>query len=93
MAEEERQLNVQNPFAPQSDSNSYTNLKKRMFRQIQTPRVSDQVLEIVQKAFDEALKKENIVLSLPERKRMFSQILKQMRDDMLKKLEERSNST
>jgi hypothetical protein len=44
----------------------------------------------VQKAFEDALRQENIVLSNPERKRMLSQVLKSVLEDMLKKLD---NST
>ena len=47
----------------------------------------------MQKAYEEALAKECIVLSRPERNRLLSQILKQVLDDMLKKLEERSSTT
>ena len=77
---------MQNPFAPQSDSNSYHNLKTRMVQKVQAARVNDQTFEILEKAFEGALKKENIVLSRPERERLLSQVSKLVLEDMLKKL-------
>ncbi len=38
--------------------------------------VNDQILGILQKAYENTLDEENIVLSRPERKRLFSQIVK-----------------
>jgi hypothetical protein len=46
----------------------------------------------VKRAYEDALAKENIILSRPERKRLFAQILKLVLGDMIKKLEDRSNS-
>jgi hypothetical protein len=82
---------MQNPFAPEPASNSYTNLKERMFRQIQAARVNDHIFEIVQRAYEEALAKEYIVLSRPERQRMLAQVMRLVLDDMLKKLDDRTN--
>ena len=79
-----------NPFASQSDSGSYVNLQKRMLQKVQSAKVNDQIFEIVQKAFENAMKAENIVLSRPERKRLLSQILKLVLDDMINKLDDRS---
>jgi hypothetical protein len=81
-----------NPFGPQQDPGlySYVNLQKRMLKNVQATRVNDQIFQTVQKAFEDALRQENIVLSNPERKRMLSQVLKSVLEDMLKKLD---NST
>jgi hypothetical protein len=38
-------------------------------------------------AYEEALTSENIVLSRPERKRLFSQIMKLVLEDVIKKLD------
>ena len=79
-----------NPFASQSDSGSYVNLQKRMLQKVQSAKVNDRIFEIAQKAFENAMKAENIVLSRPERKRLLSQILKVVLDDMINKLDDRS---
>ena len=78
-----------NPFGSEQDPSlfSYTNLQKRMLQNIQAAKVSDQIFLVVQNAFENALQKENVVLSLPERKRLFSQILKSVLQDMVNRLD------
>jgi hypothetical protein len=83
---------MQNPFGPQPDSRSYIDLKKRMLQRIQSFKVNDQILEVLQVAYEDALKEEHIILSSPERKRMLSQISKSVLGDMLRKLEHPSES-
>lgn len=83
---------MQNPFAQQPESGSYVDLKERIFQQIQAAGINDRVFESVQKAYEEALARENVILSRPERKRLLSQVLKQVLEDMLKKLEGHSGS-
>ena len=83
---------MQNPYAPQPNSGSYVNLKERVFQNVQAAKVNDHIFEIMKRAYEDALAKENIILSRPERKRLFAQILKLVLGDMIKKLEERSNS-
>jgi hypothetical protein len=43
-------------------------------------------------AYEEALIRENVVLSRPERKRLLAQILKLVLEDMIKKLDERTST-
>ncbi len=78
-----------NPFGSQQDPGlySYVNLKKRMLQNIKATRVNDQIFQVVQDTFDSALRHENVVLSNPERKRLLSQILKSVLEDMLQKLD------
>jgi len=83
-----------NPFGPQQEPglSSYVNLKKRMLQNVQAANVNDQIFQVVQNAFENALQKENIVLSRPERKRLFAQILKSVLEEMIKKLDDRSGT-
>ena len=81
---------MQNPYAPGPDSGSYTNLKERVFQEVQATGVNDHIFEIVKRAYEQALANENIMLSRPERKRLLSQILKLVLEDMVKKLDSRS---
>lgn len=79
---------MKNPFKPDPESlSSYVNLKTRMLKRVQAARVHDQIFQVVQQAYENALGEENVVLSRPERQRMLSQILKQVLDDMVKKLD------
>ncbi len=83
-----------NPFGPQQDPglSSYINLKKRMLQNVQAVKIDDQIFQVVQNAFENAMQKENIVLSRPERKRLFAQILKSVLEEMVRKLDDRSGT-
>lgn len=79
---------MQNRFGPQPDSGSYIDLKKRMLQRVQSATISGQIIDAIKRA----LEAENIVLSHPERKRLFSQIVKLVAEDLTKKLEDGSIS-
>ena len=83
---------MENYFALQPDSGSYANLKTRLFRKVQANGINDQVFMIVQKAYEDVLAQEKVILSRSERKRLFSQVLKLVLEDMVKKLDDRSSS-
>ena len=85
---------MKNPFGPQQDPGlyAYVNLQKRMLKNVKDARVNDQIFNVVQKTFEKALMRENILLSTPEKQRMLAQIMKQVLTDMLSKLEENSKS-
>ena len=85
---------MKNPFGPDPEPfHSYVNLKQRMLALVQTGKVYDQIFQVVQKAYDDALRTENILLSSAEKKIMLSQILRVMLEDMLQKLDGRSSSS
>ena len=81
-----------NPFGPQQNPGSYLNLQQRMLQRVQSAKINDQIFEVVQKALDDAIRAENVVLIRLEKKRLLSQILKVVLDDMLRKLDDRSSS-
>lgn len=84
---------MKNPFGPEPDSfHSYVNLKKRLLTLVKTGKVYDQIFQVVEKAYEEALKEEDIVLSRAEQRLLLSQIFRLMLEDMLKKLDERTSS-
>jgi len=82
---------MKNPFGDQQVPGSYHNLKERMFKKVNT-NVNHQILVSLQNAYEKALNEENVVLSRPERKRLFSQIVKMVMEEMLKKIDDRSSS-
>ena len=82
---------MKNPFGDQQVPGSYHNLKERMYKKV-SANVNEQIFEIMMKAYENALYEENVALSRPERKRLFSQILKLVLEDMLKKLNGGSSS-
>jgi hypothetical protein len=77
---------MKNPFGDQQVPGSYHNLQERLYKKV-AANVNDQILGILQKAYENALHEENIVLSRPERKRLFSQIIKMILEDLIKKLD------
>jgi len=83
---------MKNPFGDQKIPGSYHNLKERMYKKVSGD-VNDKILGILQNAYENALNAENIVLSRPERNRLFSQIVKLVMEDMLKKLNRPSAGT
>ena len=69
-------------------SGSYDDLLKLMTRHAQQNKVDNQILEILQQFFEKELGKEQMVLSRPERVRLFRQITKTVLTDMLGKFDD-----
>ena len=76
---------MKNPFGDQQLPGSYHNLQERMYKKVSS-NVNEQISGIIMKAYENALNEENIVLTCPERNRLFLQIVKMIMEDMLKKL-------
>lgn len=83
---------MKNPFGDQKIPGSYHNLKERMFKKVKAAKVDEQFLTIMMKAYEDALYEENVALSRPERKRLFSQIVQMITEDVLKKLDHSSST-
>jgi hypothetical protein len=77
---------MKNPFGPQSDSGSYVDLRRRVFQNVQAANINDKIIEVIKSAMEA----QNVVLSRPERKRLFSQIVKQVSEDLTSKLDDGS---
>ena len=77
---------MKNPFGDQQLPGSYHNLKERMYKKV-SANVNEQIFRDLQNAYEHALTEENIVLSRPERKRLFSQIITMVMQDMLNRLD------
>jgi hypothetical protein len=76
-----------NPPNPYQNSGSYIDLLKRMTQRVQQQKVDDRLLEILQQVFEKELETGNIVLSRPERVRLFRQLTKAILTNMLGKLD------
>ncbi|MEY2817585.1 MAG: hypothetical protein RL275_1048 [Chloroflexota bacterium] len=76
---------MKNPFGDQPVPGSYQNIKERMYKRV-SGATHDQILGILQSSYERALEEENVVLSRPERKRLFGQIVKMLMEDLLKKI-------
>jgi hypothetical protein len=76
-----------NPPNSYQNPGSYIDLLKRMTQRVQQAKVDNQILEIVQQVFEKELDQQKIVLSRPERVRLFRQVTKAVLIDMLAKLD------
>ncbi len=80
-------------FSSNKETGSYVNLQKRIFQRVQSSEVENQIFETVRKFYEDAINEENIDLSSAERKRLLSQILKLILEDLNNKLGEGSIPT
>ena len=77
------------PFDPNKNTGSYVNLQRRIFQRVQSSGINDQIIESVRKSYEDAVNAEIIVLSRSEKRRLFSQVVKLVLEDMLKELDNR----
>jgi len=75
---------MKNPFGDQRVPGSYHNLKERMYKKV-SAEVNYQISFIMNKAYENALNEENVMLTRPERQRLFSQIGRMIFDDIFGK--------
>jgi hypothetical protein len=75
---------MKNPFGDQKVPGSYHNLKERMYKKV-SAEVNYQISFIMNKAYENALNEENVMLTRPERIRLLSQITQMVMEDILKK--------
>jgi hypothetical protein len=75
-----------NPPNFHSGSGSDIDLLRRMTRRVRQKKVDDQILAIMQQVFETELNVESVVLSRPERVRLFRQITKTVLTEILEKI-------
>ena len=75
-----------NPPNSLPDFGSYQDLLKKMTQRIMDAKLDEQFLRLFQTKYEEELAARNIMLSRPERNRLYKQILKAVLNDMLSKL-------
>ena len=73
------------PPNPDQNPGSYVDLLKRMTRRVGEKKVDEKILEILQQAFDEGFKEENVLLSRPERYILFKRVAKIVLEDIIEK--------
>ena len=81
-----------NPPNPYQNSGSYVDLLKRMTQRVQQQNIDDRLLEILQQAFENELEIGSIVLTRPERVRLFRQVAKAILTDILGKLDDKNGN-
>ena len=76
-----------NPPNSYPDPGSYLDLLKRITQQMQQKKVDEQLLQIVQQAFEKELDSKHIVLSRPEMVRLYQQVAKSILTETLEKID------
>jgi uncharacterized protein YeeX (DUF496 family) len=79
-----------NPFDPNKDSGSYVNLQKRIFQRVQSSEINNQIIKVVRESYEDAINAEIIELSREERKRLLSQVLRLVLEDLNRKFDDGS---
>ncbi len=69
-------------LADAMNSNSYRNLRKRVLGHLQAAKINDQVFELVQGAYENALSADGLVLSRVEKRRLLADVLKSVLGEM-----------
>ncbi len=69
-------------LADAMNSNSYKNLRSRVLARLRAARINDQVFELVQGAYENALSADNLVLSRVEKRRLLADVLKSVLGEM-----------
>jgi hypothetical protein len=77
-------MSNQSNFYP--NPGSYDDLLKRMTQRVRENKIDNQIVEILQQVFEKEFGKESIVLSRPERIRLFQQVAKAILTDVLGKI-------
>ena len=67
--------------------NSYFDLRKRIFQKIKTSKADAQIMAIAQKAYEDAVTSENIIISRVERERLFISVLQLLWNDINKNMD------
>jgi hypothetical protein len=79
-------LNPPNSF---QSPGSFEEAVERMTRRVRQDEVDAQLFEILQQVFEKELGRENVVLSRPDRVRLFRELIKTVMNDVLSKLDSR----
>ena len=74
---------------PEDTPGSYVDLLNRMIRNVKGREAGERVLEILQRMFEQELEKEHLVLSRPERKRLYRQVTQAVLTEVLGGLDDR----
>jgi len=75
-----------NPPNSYPNPSSYFDLLKRITQLVQEKNVDQQILQIVQQAFEKELSSENVVLSRPEKTRLLQQVTRAVLTEAITKI-------
>ncbi|RJP48207.1 MAG: hypothetical protein C4583_14690 [Anaerolineaceae bacterium] len=73
---------------PIPEFGSYDEIEKKMLQRVRAAKLDEKILAIVQAKYEEELAQRNVILSRPDRKRLYQTVVKAVLDDVLGKLGE-----
>jgi hypothetical protein len=68
------------------DFGSYEDIQKKMIQRVRQANLDEKILALLQTKFEEELAQRNLVLSRPERNRLFRDVAKSVLEDVLGRL-------
>ena len=77
-----------NPPSSLPDFGSYEDIQKKMIQHVRQSNPDEKILDILRTKYEEELAQRNIMLSRPERNRLFRDVVKSVLNDVLAKLGE-----
>jgi hypothetical protein len=80
VVEEEGITRMLDPYDP--SNGMYVNLRRRMVQNLKASGLEGTILEVAQTAYEATLKAENILLTPLEKRKLFSDVLKLLFEDM-----------
>ena len=75
-----------NPPNSLPDFGSYEDTQKKMIQRVRVAKLDEKILTLLQAKFEEELAQRKVMLSRPERNRLFKAVVKDVFDDVLGKL-------
>ena len=70
----------------------YVDLQKQIVRRLKSEKIQRQIFEKLETTFDAVLADKNIIVSRVERKRLLTQVTRDVLEDMLKELDNSSTA-
>jgi hypothetical protein len=77
-----------NPPNSLPDFGSYEDIQKKMIQRVREANLDEKILDILKAKLEEELSQRNLMLSRPERNRLFRDVAKSVLDNVLAKLGE-----
>ena len=77
-----------NPPNSVPEFGSYDEIEKKMLQRVRAAKLDEKILSIVQAKYEEELAQRNVILSRPDRKRLYKAVVKAVLADVLGKLGE-----
>ncbi len=76
-----------NPFGS-GNTGSYRDLLQRITRRVKEADIEQQLVDVIMRAYEAELERENVILSRPERSRLFRQVTRSVLEELLSRYDD-----